>query len=40
LAMTVFASCAIAFPHRNTKPITTIVSFLNTASPLFSPDSS
>src|SRR5277367_4365554 len=35
LAITVFASCAMALPHRNARQIATL-DFLNTASPLFS----
>ena len=34
LAITVFASCAIALPHRNARQIATTASFFNTASPL------
>src|SRR4030095_3915866 len=33
VAITVFASCAIAFPHRNATQIATTLSFFNTASP-------
>jgi hypothetical protein len=33
LAITVFASCATAFPHRTVRQIATTVSFFNTASP-------
>src|SRR5580658_4599312 len=35
LAITVFASCAMALPPRNAKQITPTLSFLNIASPLF-----
>src|SRR5580658_169068 len=34
LAITVFASCAMALPPRNATQIATTVSFFNTASPL------
>src|ERR1700733_739014 len=33
LAITVFASCAMALAHRNARQTATTVSFLNTASP-------
>src|ERR1700691_5140129 len=33
LAITVFASCAMALAHRNARQITTSAIFLNTASP-------
>jgi hypothetical protein len=33
LAITVFASCAIALPHRNAKQIATTANLLNTATP-------
>src|ERR1022692_1355856 len=34
LAITVFASCAGAVPHRNVRQIATTANFLDTASPL------
>src|ERR1044071_7353254 len=34
LAITVFASCARALPHRDARQIAPTLSFLNTASPL------
>ena len=35
LAITVFASCAMALPHRNARQIAATASFFNTASPLY-----